>query len=223
VIFYLDPLELSVREVCIIPEYIIEYYQWKRLFLAAIYHANEIHVYYNNSSFLWKGRTLENLVGSWHFAWMIVIFTFLSHVLLVASSYVLAEYFDQYDLMYTCTIGFSGVLFALKVVLNHLNPEGNAMVLGMIPVKMKHLAWAELVLIHVLVPGSSFLGHLCGIIVGTAYIYHLLDPIFAIPNAFSPALANQRDNGNGRERYYERQQYDQYQGGRRRIVNGVLY
>jgi len=45
----------------------------------------------------------------------------------------------------------------------------------MIPVEMKYLAWVELLLIHVLVPESSFLGHLCGIAIGTACITCLLE------------------------------------------------
>ena len=35
--------------------------------------------------------------------------------------------------------------------------------------------WAELVLIHVLVPGASFIGHLAGILVGLAYTYGPLE------------------------------------------------
>jgi len=36
-------------------------------------------------------------------------------------------------------------------------------------VPTQYIYWFELALIHVLVPGSSFFGHLCGIITGLLY------------------------------------------------------
>ncbi len=80
------------------------------------------------------------------------------------------------------------MLFALKVVVNDRDPNARGMyvfilisflvyllialhcrILGL-PIEMRYLAWAELLLIHVLMPNSSFLGHLCGIAMGYACI-----------------------------------------------------
>ncbi len=41
--------------------------------------------------------------------------------------------------------------------------------MGML-VPTQYLYWFELVLIHLLVPGSSFFGHLCGIVAGILYV-----------------------------------------------------
>jgi len=53
---------------------------------------------------------------------------------------------------------FLGVLFALKVVINYMDPPGMQYVMGVFPVPTKFVCWAELVLIHLLVPNASFLG-----------------------------------------------------------------
>ena len=54
-----------------------------------------------------------------------------------------------------------GVLFALKVVSSYMDPPGIKYVMGIIPVPTKLVCWAELVLIHILVPNASFLGENC--------------------------------------------------------------
>ena len=53
---------------------------------------------------------------------------------------------------------FTGVLFALKVISNYMDPPGLQYVMGIFPVPTKFVCWAELVLIHLLVPNASFLG-----------------------------------------------------------------
>lgn len=62
----------------------------------------------------------------------------------------------------------SGVIFALKVLTTHEEPNMRAMVVG-IQIPGKYAAWVELILIHMLVPNSSFMGHLAGILSGVAY------------------------------------------------------
>ncbi|CAN0261855.1 unnamed protein product [Ectocarpus fasciculatus] len=70
--------------------------------------------------------------------------------------------------MHACTVGFSGVLFALKYVLSRRSP-GVTTVMGF-SVHTRYAAWLELVLISVMVPNASFLGHLCGILAGVLYV-----------------------------------------------------
>jgi rhomboid domain-containing protein 1 len=57
-------------------------------------------------------------------------------------------------------VGFSAVLFALKYVLNATSPGSS--VVGGIAVPTRWAAWVELVLISLVTPNASFLGHLCG-------------------------------------------------------------
>ncbi len=53
---------------------------------------------------------------------------------------------------------FPGVLFALKVITTYMLPPGFHYLLGFIPVPSRYAVWAELGLIHVLVPQASFIG-----------------------------------------------------------------
>jgi hypothetical protein len=58
-----------------------------------------------------------------------------------------------------------------QVVLQDIQPGGMTRVFGLpFPVSSQWAYWAELVIMHFLVPGSSFLGHLCGILAGQLYV-----------------------------------------------------
>ena len=133
------------------------------LILHSFVHADEWHLYYNMSSLLWKGVHLEKRMGSQPFAKLIAGFTIATSVIFVVLSGITGMSYG------TCTVGFSQVLFALKTVLNLSSGYDRASVFG-IPVPSKWAAWLELVLVYVLFPGTSFLGHFSGIIAGLAYL-----------------------------------------------------
>ena len=67
--------------------------------------------------------------------------------------------------MFPCAIGFSGVIFGLKVLDYTHSPE-KIMFFGVFPVHQDYAFWAELILIQVFAPQASFSGHLCGILAG---------------------------------------------------------
>ncbi|RQM29076.1 hypothetical protein B5M09_002003 [Aphanomyces astaci] len=81
---------------------------------------------------------------------------------LIVSAFLHAD--EWHFFIHQCSIGFSAVLFALKVVLNQSSPAYTN-ILG-IPVHTKYAAWVELAYLHYFVPGSSFVGHLAGICAG---------------------------------------------------------
>ncbi|KAK1407833.1 hypothetical protein QVD17_39460 [Tagetes erecta] len=147
---------------------ILKHKDLKRFFLSAFYHLGESHLFFNMMSLLWKGIQLENLMGSAEFASMIAVLLGLSQgiTLLLARSLVFFEYERAYYNEYA--VGFSGVLFAMKVVLNSYSGPYTSFHGFMVPTK--YAAWAELILIQLLVPGVSFLGHLGGILAGIVYL-----------------------------------------------------
>lgn len=60
-------------------------------------------------------------------------------------------------------VGFSAVLFGLKVILTH-GAYGDSRIMFLpVTIPTRYVVWAELLIIHFLVPHASFLGHLCGI------------------------------------------------------------
>ncbi|CAN6991108.1 unnamed protein product [Brassica rapa subsp. trilocularis] len=166
---FLDPLIPHISEVWFNPNLILKHKDLKRFFLSALYHLNEPHLVYNMMSLLWKGIKLETSMGSTQFASMVVTLLGMSQgvtLLLAKSLHVLFDYRRAYYHEYS--VGFSGVLFALKVVLN-AQAEDYTSVYGVL-VPTKYAAWAELVLVQMFVPRASFLGHLGGILAGILYM-----------------------------------------------------
>lgn len=156
----------------------------KRFFLSPFYHVGEPHLVYNMLSLLWKGIQLETSMGSSEFASMVAALLTMSQgiTLLLAKSLLL--FFDYEKPFYSeYAVGFSGVLFAMKVVLNSQS-ENYTYVHGLV-VPARYAAWAELVLIQIFVPGVSFLGHLGGILAGILYLklkgsFSGLDPLTSV-------------------------------------------
>lgn len=173
VLFYLRPEGMdwvpSVRAGCLIPARLLGGWwgrEWGRFFWAPWLHADEMHLFYNMSSLLWKGSQLEPRLGSLGFLRLVAELALTSSALYVTGALLLARHAPLLGrpLMRTCAVGFSGVLFGLKVVLNHNSP-GWTEVLGM-RLPTKYVCWAELLYLQLLVPNASFMGHLCGILAG---------------------------------------------------------
>lgn len=173
------------HNVCLSAESILRRKSYSRLFLSAIEHTDDIHLYYNMVSFLFKGRTLEQRFGSVKFFILLVIFTLAESLTYVGLAVAAAEYYESYSYMRQCAIGFSGVIFALKVLTTHYERSYYSNVL-FFTVPSKYAVWAELIVIHILVPHSSFIGHLAGILVGLAYVH---GPLRAVVDGIYSAIS----------------------------------
>ena len=62
------------------------------------------------------------------------------------------------------SVGFSGVLFALVVVDIHKSDVPTRSVMGFVSVPARWYPWALLVLLQLMIPNVSFLGHFSGIL-----------------------------------------------------------
>ncbi|XP_053502253.1 rhomboid-related protein 4 isoform X1 [Ictalurus furcatus] len=142
---------------------------WHRLLFSPFHHVNDLHLYFNMASFLWKGVNLERRLGTAWFAYLLSVFSLLTGLVYLLLEAGLTELLDDSSFSMQCAVGFSGVLFGLKVVNNYYNPGGVKYIMGC-PVAKRYACWVELVLIHILNPGTSFVGHLSGILVGLLYI-----------------------------------------------------
>ena len=160
-----------VGDACVSFNYVWKMRQWRRLLLASFFHLDDMHLYFNMISFLWKGRTLERRFGSRKFFIIVTIFAVLSQILLILLNRALAALFWNGEYLTNCAAGFSAVIFALKVLTTHNMWEESVRVLGFpITVPAQFACWIELVLIQILVPNASFTGHLAGILVGFAFV-----------------------------------------------------
>ena len=68
------------------------------------------------------------------------------------------------------SVGFSGVLFSLAVQESYLAGTTSRSLFGMVNVPSKYYPWAMLVVMQVLMPNVSFVGHLCGLLIGFLHV-----------------------------------------------------
>ncbi|XP_066535124.1 rhomboid-related protein 4 isoform X2 [Hoplias malabaricus] len=117
---------------------------------------------------LLQGIKLERRLGGAWFAYLLSVFSLLTGVVYLLLEAGLSELMEDPSFSMQCAVGFSGVIFGLKVVNNYYNPGGVQYIMG-IPVANRYACWVELILIHIMNPGTSFVGHLAGILVGLLY------------------------------------------------------
>ncbi|KAK8781711.1 hypothetical protein V5799_016946, partial [Amblyomma americanum] len=166
-------------EVCISVETVLFKREWWRIFYGAIEHADSLHLYYNMVSFIWKGMILEDKVGSVQFTFIVSFFTALCGAVLIVMNCVLGEVVDG-SFYYYCGVGFSGVIFALKVLNNHDYPGQSRRVFGFeVTLPSGFFVWAEPLLIQLISSDISFLAHLAGVLAGLAYVY-VIKPAFSV-------------------------------------------
>lgn len=180
----------SLKEACISVQGVWFRGEWRRLFTSPFIHAGDYHLYYNMASFMWKAVTLERHFGSAYFAYMVTVFSMATGVVYLLLHYLMAEVLDQWSAMQSCAVGFSAVIFALKVVTTHIQPRGMTMIMGIFPIPTRLACWAELVIISVLFPNVSFVGHLSGILVGLAYVWGPLKVLMDAPLLLTDTITN---------------------------------
>ena len=168
--------------------------EWNRIILSAFIHVDDIHLYYNMLSLAYKGMSLETLIGSGRFLFLTIYAVVMSHWLAVGISasmyqaYLLFPMYCRNLLVYsgydTCAIGFSSVLFCYKYIWNQGYSSETTYIMGM-SVPTKYAAWIECLVISLITPNVSFVGHLAGIAAGVLYLH--VFPVFSC--MISAALA----------------------------------
>eukprot|EP00457_Paulinella_chromatophora_P009438 gb/GEZN01009505.1/.p1 GENE.gb/GEZN01009505.1/~~gb/GEZN01009505.1/.p1 ORF type:complete len:292 (-),score=21.39 gb/GEZN01009505.1/:397-1272(-) len=191
-VFFLDDYTRT-HSICVLPAAVWYGLEFYRLLTGVVYHLSDNHIAFNMASLLYKGIVLENALGSPRFLCLTLLLTVLSSTLFVLLAVVLSEVDLYPGAMSVCAAGFSGVLFAYTVVINHdhrVQGHTQPRLLGMqLPVLLptKHLAWFELFMIYYLVPGSSFLGHLAGILAGLLYLTGIFHPLLSFCDGVTAA------------------------------------
>ncbi|KAI8809000.1 hypothetical protein BJ742DRAFT_805891 [Cladochytrium replicatum] len=168
--YYLPNIPLSA--IVLNPHRVLEYGETYRIVSSAFFHIDDIHLFTNMASFVLKGQSLERSLGPARLVRLMVVLLLLSHGGYVLLSWALAVVFNYTNPYYSSALGFSAVIFALKVVLNHGDgmPGDREYVpyVGYLPVR--YASWVELLVMHYLVPGSSLLGHACGVVAGLLFL-----------------------------------------------------
>lgn len=170
----------GVHNACTSNNKVIYNKEWKRIFFSSFYHLDDMHLYYNMVSFIWKGIKLERDLGKRKYVFLLAVFSVATQAIMLALNHGFSVAFHNKQYLYTCAAGFSAVIFALKVVTTALS-TGSENVMGLpISVPTRYACWVELVVIQMLVPNVSFTGHLAGILVGLLYVYGPLKSLIKI-------------------------------------------
>jgi rhomboid domain-containing protein 1 len=148
----------SLASICISANSIIKNRQWLKLILSSIFHVDDWHLYYNMISFSFKGRTLEKRYGSRYFLIILGLFTIMTSLFYVGIELVAYNLFNDYNYLNNCAVGFSGVIFALKVLTTYYLPGGTVYLLEVFPLPSKYAYWCELIAISLVTQNASFAG-----------------------------------------------------------------
>lgn len=161
---------------------------------------------------MWKGRQLEQKFGPVRFAIILVTFTVGSSFTYMGINYLLATVLDDWTYLRSCAVGFSAVIFALKVLCTQ-DSQGVSSFMGL-PVPSKYVFWFELVYISLISPNASFVGHLAGILVGLAYIHGPLKIVVEtmvkiLSGEGAPRSSSRRFDSSGTAGHQYRDEYDE--------------
>lgn len=143
-----------------IPNFALKEMGSMKLVQTAFYHMNRLHFTYNTMSLICKGMWLEQQMGSAMFGFATLALAFLSQTLIA----VLASISEYIYPAGNAHVGFSAVIFSLKVLVNELDDEPHG--------GLNAVCWIEGFVVPFLFPDRAIIvGLLCGFVAGYIYIY----------------------------------------------------
>ncbi|KAF1742082.1 hypothetical protein MXB_1088 [Myxobolus squamalis] len=162
---------------------IIQSKSYYRLFLCSITHADDWHLYYNMVSFIYKGTSLERRINGKRMSVMLILFCIISNILTIFTYHYLYLLLGIESYKYVCCVG-NTYFCDRKVVISSMSDTGRLSLYG-ISLNGLLVILGELFFIWLVASGSSFIGHLSGIIVGILYVS---GPLKLIENSISSLL-----------------------------------
>lgn len=164
----------------------------RRAVLSSLAHADDLHLYYNVGSLLIKGVMLERRMGSQPFL-IFVIYSVLASAFLFV---LIASFLERLiGINHGCAVGFSAVLFSMKLVLNYQHFAPNSMdrvsVWG-VTISARHAHWLEIIIASYVNPRSSLVGHAAGALAGLLWtqrhhLWLLQTPRWSAANSYTYA------------------------------------
>ncbi|KAL9656719.1 hypothetical protein ABK040_002986 [Willaertia magna] len=150
---------------------------WK-FFTFPFFHGNILHILFNMLALYQFGNQIESTLGTIYFACLTFLFLLISPAIWLAIDAILVDALGSPRalgfIMNSCTVGYSGVLFAYLVLTVQYRPlyekwYPNANYSDCAP---KLIPWLALVITSFIMPNVSFMGHLTGML--SAYVVWLL-------------------------------------------------
>ncbi|PNW88909.1 hypothetical protein CHLRE_01g050350v5 [Chlamydomonas reinhardtii] len=167
----------NIYGVCLSPYETVVHYEVYRLLTSVLVHGGLLHVTFNMLAFVPMACSLERLVGTVQFTYLLLLMTVLAGLVFTATSFLLFFSHVLPAAMRQCAIGFSGVIFGLIVVDNAQSASSHRSIFGLFTVPAAYYPWALLLFWQLLMPSVSFIGHLAGVLVGAAWVGGYLRPL----------------------------------------------
>jgi rhomboid domain-containing protein 1 len=142
--------------------------QYYRLISTAFFHLSLMHIAFNSMTLHNVGSAIESRAGTLNFALCTLILIPACGVMNVAASFIF-NYLGYDASMKECAAGFSGVLFAYVTIQALHRDSSSYSIYGFFSVPAKWYPMCMLLITQILLPQSSFVGHLGGILSGVLY------------------------------------------------------
>ena len=166
--------------ICMAPSWVLREGQVYRMFTSVLFHGSVLHLAFNMMAFVPMASSLERLLGTVQFTYILVLFTLLASIFHVGLAFIGGTL--GYPSMHECAIGFSGVIFGVIVVDTHLSSVAQRSIFGFFTVPSQWYPLSLLIFLQVLMPSVSFVGHLSGLLAGATYVRGHLNPLLLRPS-----------------------------------------
>jgi membrane associated rhomboid family serine protease len=193
IIFIFTKINLNISDFSICSWPIFSKHQYYRIITHHYFHSGFLHFFLNMTLFTFECSQLEKKIGS-SYLFLIISNSLILISLIYLGMTAILKYmiisllkFTEYNFDFYCSAGFSGVLFCIYYIQCNFKrvAEGSTLFLGLIPVRIKYSPFIYILLIQVLSPNSSLLGHISGVVAGwtikrlfSSYILPSLEAIY---------------------------------------------
>eukprot|EP00727_Mastigamoeba_balamuthi_P004985 m51a1_g14485 hypothetical protein (258) ;mRNA; r:731837-732819 len=143
-----------------------------RVFTSPFFHVDVLHILANMLSFVPMGTVFERKAGSLGALNAILAFVVVNAALHTGIALASDGLGLTRLLALRCSLGFSGVIFAVDVAASVSDSVSRSFFGFTVPAHA--FPWVALIVMQVILPGVSFLGHLAGILSGYLYVFGLL-------------------------------------------------
>jgi len=153
-----------------------------RLVTASFIHGGIFHIFFNMLCFQGIGSLVERHNGSFLFFCLLCSFAVLGAFFEDVLAFLLyaCPGIGSPTSVNFCSIGYSGVIFGLIVLTSNYSLAPTTSLFGFVQVPTHIYPWVLLVVLSLLFPGISFLGHLGGMLAAYLYTFGFLN--FLLPS-----------------------------------------